>query len=70
MKAQDFLAWMDAVGIKTATDVGRTLGLSREWSRRYVVAAKAGEEVDMKLSTRLAMTALANGLRPWDEYER
>lgn len=70
MKSQHFLDWMDRCGIRYATDVGTELGLSRETARKMVEAAKAGQDVPMKRTVSLAMTALANSLKPWDQYER
>ena len=70
MKAQDFLAWMDATGNSTAIAVCDTLGIARETGRKMVAEAKAGRDVPVKRTVALAMTAAANDLRPWDEYKR
>lgn len=70
MKSQDFLDWMDRCGIKYATDVAAKLGLARETARKMVEAARAGHDVPVKRTVALAMTAIANSLRPWDEYDR
>lgn len=70
MTARDFLDWMDHCGLRTARAVEAALGLGRNAAARYVAAAKAGEDIDLPRYTRLAMTAHAQGLKPWDEYER
>lgn len=70
MKAQDFLSWMDAVGARFGTDVMDILGLSRNTATQLVTAAKAGQDLDIKRTVALAMSATAQKLRPWDDYER
>ena len=70
MKAQDFLVWMDSTGLDTAIEVSKALNASRNLSQRWVSDAKAGKDLDIKRVTALAMTAISQGLRPWDEYER
>lgn len=70
MTSQQFLAWMEHSGCNNAVAVGEALGLARETARKMVAEAKAGKDVPIKRSVALAMTALANGLRPWDEYQR
>lgn len=70
MKAQDFLSWMQVTGCKSAADIIRTLGVARNIAQVWVASAEAGEDVAIKRTVALAMTAVANGLRPWDDYER
>ena len=70
MKAQDFLAWMDATGNANAVAVHKSLHIARETARVMVEAARDGRDVSVKPTVALAMTALAQGLKPWDEYER
>lgn len=70
MKAQVFLDWMTTTGCRTAADVSERLGLSRNIAQTMVATAKAGQDVETKQYVALAMTALANGLRPWDAYMR
>lgn len=70
MKAQQFLDWMERADCKSAVAVGEALGLARETARKLVADAKAGKDVSVKRPVALAMTALANDLRPWNEYER
>lgn len=70
MKAQDFLAWMDATGNTSALAVAGALGMARETARAMVSDAKAGNDVHPKRAVQLAMTALANNLRPWGDYDR
>jgi len=70
MTSQDFLAWMDRCGLKTARAVETALGLGRNAAARYVAAAKAGEDVELPRYMGLAMSAFAQDLKPWDEYRR
>lgn len=70
MKAQDFRSWMNAVGATYGTDVMEILGLSRNVATQLVTAAKAGQDVEVKRTVALAMSATAQRLKPWDEYER
>lgn len=70
MKAQDFMAWTEATGLTSARKVAHELDASRNLVQRWFVDAKAGKDVEIKKSIRFAMTAIAQGLRPWDEYER
>jgi hypothetical protein len=70
VKAQDFLSWMQVTGCKSAADIIRTLGVARNIAQGWVASAEAGEDVAIKRTVALAMTAVANGLRPWDDYER
>jgi hypothetical protein len=70
VKAQDFLSWMQVTKCKTAADIVRTLDVGRNIAQGWVASAEAGEDVAIKRTVALAMTAIANGLRPWDEYER
>lgn len=70
MKAQEFMEWMRLTGCRSAADVVRQLGIGRNQAQQMVAAAEAGADIDAKRTLALAMTAIANGLRPWDEYER
>ncbi len=70
MTAQDFLDWMDRCGLKTARSVEDALGTGRNAAARYVAAAKAGKDVALPRYMRLAMSAFAQQLKPWDEYRR
>ncbi|MFH5772698.1 hypothetical protein ACHFJ0_00525 [Paracoccus sp. NGMCC 1.201697] len=67
MHAQDFLTWMARCDLKTARQVEAALGLGRNAAARYVAAAKAGQDVDLPRYMGLAMAAVAQGLKPWDE---
>lgn len=64
------MAWMDAVGARYGVEVMEILGLSRNTATQMVTAAKAGEDVEVKRTVALAMSAAAQKLKPWDEYER
>lgn len=70
MKAQDFLNWMAATGTKTGKEVSERVGLHRTTAQDLVALAKSGEDLPIKRTVALAMTAVAQGLKPWDEYER
>ncbi len=70
MKSQVFLDWMDAVGAKSGADVARILDTARNTSQAWVSAARAGDDVPIKKHVALAMSAVAQHLKPWDEYRR
>lgn len=70
MQAQDFKRWMQQTGCRSAADVVRHLGIGRNQAQEMVSASEAGCELEIKRTVALAMTAIANGLRPWHEYER
>lgn len=70
MKAQDFLAWMDAVGARFAADMVEKIGINRNTAQEWLALAKDGHDVPVKRSVALAMSAVAQGLKPWDSYER
>ena len=70
MTAQDFLGWMSRCGLKTAKSVEDALGLARNSAARYVAAAKEGQDLKLPKYVRLAMSAYAQDLKPWDEYRR
>ncbi|MDB6455003.1 hypothetical protein [Falsirhodobacter sp. 20TX0035] len=70
MTAQDFLAWMDHCGLKTAKQVEEALGWGRNAAARHVASAKVGRSVDIPRYMSLAMSAYSQGLKPWDEYRR
>ena len=61
---------MKHTGCRSAADVVRHLGVGRNHAQGMVAAAEAGADVEIKRTVALAMTAIANGLRPWDDYER
>lgn len=70
MTAQEFLDWMGSCGFRKAREVEEALGLGRNAAARYVAAAKKGEDVPLPRYTAPAMSAVAQGLKPWDEYRR
>lgn len=70
MKSEQFIEWMDRSGCRSAADVTRKLDIGRNQAQAMVTAAKSGADVEVKRVVALAMTALANGLQPWDAYER
>lgn len=70
MTAQDFLSWMAVCRFTTAKEVGEALGWGRNAAARHVADAKAGRDVDVPPYVALAMSAVAQGLKPWDAYER
>ncbi len=70
MKAKEFREWMQRTGCRSAVDVVRHLGIGRNQAQDMVAAAEGGADIDVKRTVALAMTAIANGLRPWDDYER
>ena len=70
MTAQDFLAWMDAAKARFAADIVRMIGVNRNTAQRWVAAAEAGEDLDIKPTVALAMSAAVAGLQPWGTTER
>lgn len=68
MKAQQFQEWMHRTGCRSAADVVRLLDIGRNTALAMVAEAEAGQ-VLLKHTVALAMTAVVNGLRPWDDYE-
>lgn len=70
MTAQEFLSWMDQCGFKSARQVEEAVGWGRNAAARHVAAAKAGQDVDVPRYVALAMSAIAQGLKPWNEYQR
>ena len=70
MKAQQFQEWMHRTGCRSAADVVRLLDIGRNTAQAMVAEAEAGQELQVKRTVALAMTAVANCLRPWDDYER
>lgn len=70
MKAQQFQEWMHRTGCRSAADVVRLLDIGRNTAQAMVAEAEAGQDLQIKRTVALAMTAVANGLRPWDDYER
>lgn len=70
MKAQDFRDWMDATGNQKAIEVADSLGLSRNVAQRIVADVKAGEDIEVKRTVQLAMSAVAQKLKPWGDYQR
>jgi len=70
MKAQDFLAWTEATGLTSARLVYEALDASRNTVQGWFVDAEEGNDLKIKRTTALAMSAIHQGLRPWDEYER
>lgn len=70
MKAQDFLLWIEKTGISRAGDFATSIGVGRNQAQAYYAAAREGQDVEIKRPVALAMSAIAQGLKPWDEYER
>lgn len=70
MKAQDFHKWCEVAGAKFAADFTRLIGVNRNTAQEFYAAAERGEDVPIKRPVALAMSAVAQGLRPWDSYER
>lgn len=70
MTAQEFLNWMETVGFHKAVQVSDALGISRNNAQEIVADVKAGRDIKVKRTVALAMSAIAQGLKPWDEYER
>jgi hypothetical protein len=70
MRARDFLAWMETVGARFAADVVEKIGVNRNTAQEWLALAKDGQDVPVKRSVALAMSAVAQGLKPWDEYDR
>ncbi|MDO5620235.1 MAG: hypothetical protein Q4G24_02055 [Paracoccus sp. (in: a-proteobacteria)] len=62
MTAQDFLDWMAHEHCRTAADIVRTLKCGRTQAERWVSAARAGQDVEVKRTVALAMTAIALSL--------
>jgi hypothetical protein len=69
MKAQDFLDWADKTGNRHAADLVRETGMSRNDAQKLYRAAKAGEDLEIRQTLALAMSAIAAGLKPWGERE-
>ncbi|HEY8262383.1 MAG TPA: hypothetical protein VIG55_14310 [Methylosinus sp.] len=69
MKAQDFLAWIGAVNARYAANVIELLDVSRNTAQEWVASAKEGRDVPVK-RIALAMSAVARGLKPRDQYDR
>lgn len=67
MQAQDFLDWMEAMGFRKATQVADALDMSRNLAQRWVKSAQAGDDLEIKRSVALAMSALEQNLKPWSE---
>ena len=65
MTSQDFLEWMAAVGATKAIQIVEILGVGRNQAQRWVNDANAGNEIQIKKATALAMTAAANNLTAW-----
>ncbi|MCV6548298.1 MAG: hypothetical protein OIF56_13630 [Cohaesibacter sp.] len=70
MDAQVFQNWLDHMGLKKGTDLTRTLGWHRNHAQKIMKAVKAGEAVELKKVDELAMSALAQNLKPWSDYDR
>ncbi|MDE2579806.1 MAG: hypothetical protein KGL46_13460 [Hyphomicrobiales bacterium] len=51
-------------------DFSRRTGVNKNVAAEWFALAKAGEDVPIKRIVALAMTAIAQDLKPWDEYER
>jgi hypothetical protein len=70
MNSRQFLRWMEITGCKSARDVSDRLKISHRFAQDIVQAARAGTDPPVKPTVALAMSAVAQGLKPWDEYER
>ncbi|WP_319498099.1 hypothetical protein [uncultured Cohaesibacter sp.] len=70
MNAQDFQRWLDVMKITKATQLVETIGWSRIHAQKIMAAVKSGESVTLKQVDELAMSALAQGLRKWSDYDR
>jgi hypothetical protein len=69
MRAQDFLAWMDAVQARFAADVSASIGVNRNTAQEWLALARDGNDVPVKRTIALAMTAAALGALPWGDDE-
>ena len=67
MKAEQFIDWMQKTGCRSAADIVRCLDLGRNSAQVMVASAEAGEDIELKRTVALAMSAVANGLRPWGD---
>ncbi len=67
MKADDFLNWMEKAKCSSAIDVVRVLGVGRNQAQQWVASAKAGDDVEVKLTVALAMSARAHQLNRWPD---
>ena len=70
MNAQDFRKWIEATGGPNATEAAALLGVGRNLMQRWFAAARADKDVPVGKSYALAMSAVAQGLKPWDDYKR
>ncbi|MCV6548542.1 MAG: hypothetical protein OIF56_14890 [Cohaesibacter sp.] len=70
MDAQVLQNWLDHMGLKKGTDLSKALGWNRNRAQEIIKAMKAGEAVELKKVDELAMSALAQNLKPWSEYDR
>ena len=70
MTAQRFDAWRETVGARFAADFVRLLGVHRSVAEPWLTLAKAGADAPVRHPEAFAMSAIAQGLKPWDEYEK
>lgn len=70
MKAQTFLAWCKRMNIKKASELVALTDWSRNRCQLLMNDAEAGKSVQIKKSDDLAMSALAQGLKKWSDYDR
>lgn len=70
MTAQDFLRWMETVKIRYAADIVTLLDVNRNTAAQWLALARDGQDVPVKRTVALAMSAVAQGLKPWDDYSR
>jgi len=70
MEARDFLRWMQAVNARFAADISERLDINRNTAQQWLALAKEGKDVPVKRTIALAMSAVAQGLKAWDEYDR
>ena len=70
MDAQDFKRWLDQMQITKASELVEAIGWSRIHAQKIMSAVKSGEPVNLKKVDELAMSAIAQGLKKWSDYER
>ncbi len=69
MEADIFRTWLDTTGTKTARKLTEQLGWSKQKAERIMQSVKANEPAKVNQVDELAMSAVAQGLRKWSNYE-
>ncbi len=69
MDSQDFLKWMDVVGISKASEIVQKIGVHRNTAQAMLASANKGDTVEVKETFALAMSAVAAGLPAWGHNE-